>query len=654
MSRENTDKKKSLLKCITLNILFLVLYVFLFHFQYETNDDMAMAIISYSGDEHLVFINVLIGRFLIFLNRISSQVTWYPLLMVICLFISFCMIIYCLFDRLRDELAMFFSCLILIFFGYHTYCSLQFTEVAGVLCMAGTFMVINNTMNGKKWYASIGPLFLITLGSCYRKDMFFLMLASSSVYLLSCALRNIKDKFFFIRGMSMLTVLFMLVIGCDYVNNNAYSDEEWRYYVEFNKYRSILLDNGIPEYIDNKRTYDELGIDEEDLLYYAGWDFADPELFNLESAKKIVSLKGKLEKSIDAHNIICFFREICKGFLDYEWITLYLFSLILCYITTRKNRYLLLLQIIIFLCINAYFYFGINRYLMSRVDICIILCLTITNFLLLEEENDMVEAINMKCHIPLVAIILTIMFLMKISTQQPIILQPEKMVYEQIASDKKHLYLRTTLGSVCYDKNSIWVRPKTESDNVYLLGGWRTYTPTTLEVLKKYHVENPFRELVDESYIYIEGENRIHDTLSYIKRHYNKDAYCVLVKDVGGIKIYRVLSREIALTNAEEPPETLNSEIIVEKLNDVIVVESESYIDETNSYLGEMYAKVQIGNEEIIQCMVQKENFEYPEDDSRRYDMYSLEIKENVDLVDGIVLFYKYDDRCYKVYEYKQ
>lgn len=646
-------KEKSLyIISLLLNIIFLLIFLLFFNFQYETNDDIAMSIISYNGDEHLVFINVIIGKILLILNNVSSVIPWYPILMVICLFTAYFMITNCILEMISKKFAIFVICLILSFFGYYTYCTLQFTEVAGVLSVAGIFSIINNVGFGKKWYKNIIPIIICVLGSCYRKDMFLLVLATSCVYLLATMIENFKKKAFYIQGISILIVLFLFLGITNKVNDNAYSSEDWKYYVDFNYNRSVLLDNGMPSYDDNKVAYDKLGIKEDDLTYYSGWDFADPDLFNLKTTSEIISMKPSLEKTINVKNAILFIKEITVGLLNYEWIGIYLLSFILCLCYCGRKSYLLLIQILIAICINAYFYFRINRYLMSRVDICIVLCFTLTNFLLL--SNSFIGNKNekeLKRVIFLPSVILIIYLVGKISIQQPIILEKENKVYQQIAEDETHLYLRTTTGTVTDEKNTIWVRPQIESDNVYLLGGWRTYTPTTLEILENYHVKNPFKEVTDSDNIYIEGENRIDDTVSYIKRHYNPKAKSVLVKDFGAMKIYKIISKNIVIDEIEEKPDNIVEKQMVEKEDQGIFIECEAYLKNRNSYLGEMYAVVQTNDGEITECLVQKENENYEQDDYRRYDTYYLHINYDIQKITDIKLYYKYENIFYEVSE---
>ena len=91
-----------------------------------------------------------------------------------------------------------------------------------------------------------------------------------------------------------------------YVGNIIYctQNKEIREYVEFNKYRAELTDYGWPEYEKNVDTYSELGITSDDLNMYHSWNFADPDVINTETVKKLVAVKEPLSKKDAISNFI--------------------------------------------------------------------------------------------------------------------------------------------------------------------------------------------------------------------------------------------------------------------------------------------------------------------------------------------------------------
>ena len=51
------------------------------------------------------------------------------------------------------------------------------------------------------------------------------------------------------------------------------------------------MDHGFPDYEENQEVYKQLGMQKEDVQYYSNWNFADPQIFNVESISKLVALQ---------------------------------------------------------------------------------------------------------------------------------------------------------------------------------------------------------------------------------------------------------------------------------------------------------------------------------------------------------------------------
>ena len=93
------ENRKSLIVSLLYNVCFLSIILLCFQIRYETNDDLSMATIANMGEEHLIYINIVIGYLLKFLWNISAIITWCQLLEL--------MIIY--FDNLYIENLLFCS-----------------------------------------------------------------------------------------------------------------------------------------------------------------------------------------------------------------------------------------------------------------------------------------------------------------------------------------------------------------------------------------------------------------------------------------------------------------------------------------------------------------------------------------------------------------
>lgn len=116
----------------------------------------------------------------------------------------------------------------------------------------------------------------------------------------------------------------------------------------------------------------------------------------------------------------------------------------------------------------------------------------------------------------------------------------ERDTIERVSSDKDHLYL-TKVGTLRFSAayGVTDPMPYKIADNIFPLGGWGSATPAYTSVLKKYGVNNPFRDMIGNERIYL-VDDRIDDTLAYLRKWYKADAEAELVNTINGQNIYRI------------------------------------------------------------------------------------------------------------------
>ena len=95
------ENRKSLIVSLLYNVCFLSIILLCFQIRYETNDDLSMATIANMGEEHLIYINIVIGYLLKFLWNISAVIPWYPLLEVVSIFFANVFIEYVLLRNIK-------------------------------------------------------------------------------------------------------------------------------------------------------------------------------------------------------------------------------------------------------------------------------------------------------------------------------------------------------------------------------------------------------------------------------------------------------------------------------------------------------------------------------------------------------------------------
>ena len=112
-----------------------------------------------------------------------------------------------------------------------------------------------------------------------------------------------------------------------------------------------------------------------------------------------------------------------------------------------------------------------------------------------------------------------------------------------LLSDTEHIYLAKldTVNDTLYPPFT--PAPAGYWDRIVLLGGWDCNHPAIMDILSRYGISNPYRDLVGNEHAYIIEDN-IDLTLAHIHEFYDADASAELVQPLSsltGLQIYRIL-----------------------------------------------------------------------------------------------------------------
>ncbi|HBK82495.1 MAG TPA: hypothetical protein DDZ41_02685, partial [Flavobacterium sp.] len=175
VSMQKTNKMSSAVKVLlSLMFLYIVVYAFLTPC-FDSGDDFVMQSIAsgtYTGtpDEHLVFINVILGFFLKFLYTNTQFINWYIVVLVGLQFIS----LYVIFLYLKLKNVNFFIVVTSLFIAIYFIQNIQFTTISGLLCLAG-MLVLNASLNHCNIKFLIVSFFFLFLSSLLRLEMALLV-----------------------------------------------------------------------------------------------------------------------------------------------------------------------------------------------------------------------------------------------------------------------------------------------------------------------------------------------------------------------------------------------------------------------------------------------------------------------------------------------
>lgn len=539
---------------VALNILVFVFYMLIFYPVYETNDDGGLlALVSgIKGvhDPHMVYINTVLGHFFAFLYGLNQSVPWYALMQYILLFCSFTAITYVLLNRLEPAASVWLVMSFLLFFAYEGYIKIQYTKSAGIITAGGLTLLFYVFFQQKRRIVPYILGFILALtGSMYRISQFLCELGlftGVGIYFLVC-LKTIapdKERKQLLKCIGSFLILLLVAAGFWAVDKSAYQTEEWDYYLDYNSARVELLDYGFPNYSENKDAYLELGLDASAYKLFKGWTHSDSEKITVDVMQGLIGLKTP--KAFDVSLMKGFLKSMVKGLFKKPVFWCFLLVLGFWMICGKHSAgtFCTLIYEGTFIGGLYLFLYYRGRYLLNRVDVGIWLAAVIVVFWMFDRIKPIFGG---AAGIFLLSFVLLLTQYKwhdnwRISKEADAVKSKLAMreVIETIDADDSHLYL-TKNGTISFFKaygifDSV---PFGIGDNLYSLGGWTAQTPTYMGVLERYHVTNPFRDMIGNDSVYL-VDNNIDLTMEYIHTWYDADAVAVQVDTIGKFKIYQI------------------------------------------------------------------------------------------------------------------
>ena len=648
---------------LEINLVFLFFILLFCKVVFETNDDSGMASIAYGAatdrySMHLIFINCFIGAVLKILLSIMPFIPWYTVVMYLVLFISYSTISYCMMKK-NFKWGAFLHFVIIIFFGYYTYTSLQFTEAAAVSTIAGIMLMFQTVYDvevkkGKFFLAML----LLLFGAAYRFEMFcavFIVMSGYGLYQ-AAVYYHLDKKKLAIRSLAFFCFSILLCFGIEFIDRYEYARNSlYKEYTVFNTYRAELMDHGFPDYEEHQEVYEELGISEEDLQLYASWDFADPDVFKTEALAALVEVKNEEKETVGFEFLSEFFEWFPKEFLRYRWISAYLFICFLSIIWNYKNIKWIFAELLLIGCLQFYFFYS-ERYLQGRVDIGLFLAASVVvSGVMLDRISE-----RIKVGLAVFSIVLVLVPIWyqdnKFDENNVNIKEKAEQFSTVVSEDKEKLYLCSVPSAGTYaNAYGVWdIVPCGFQSNISPLGGWGTNAPFSQYVLNVYQVGNPFRDVVDNPNIYLIDNYHINEIVAYIQRHYNENAYARLVKQVDGASIYHIVTGEVQLEGLERAlvPDGIKKKIKVVIQDKQLLVDGYAYIKGSSSYQGNAYVLLEDsdGNQVRYQ-MLQQENEKQSQDTDGKYSKYIFADVLEEQKSYNIKVFYEHSGSLYCIGE---
>lgn len=506
---------------------------------FENNDDNSMARMAYgmSGEyeTHLVFINVFVGQCLKAFLTVFPNVPWYTVFQLGLVLSSFFVITYLILRRFGVLKGLLPTLLLIAFFGPQFILMMQFSKTAGISALAGVLLLFDALEPcGKKniWKYILGAVLTIA-GSMYRFNVFGMILIPMlgiGLFMLWEPLKQKNWKKVLRICMPFVIVFSICLLFRGYDTWSYQQDPDWVAYKEFNSLRAQLVDYGFPDYAANQELYESLNISESDLAVFKSWNFADPEVFTVDTMRKLVEAKG--ERGFSRWRCI----NTVNNFFKYRYSIAIIIALVVCVLTCKgKKSFFLFYTLAALVFVQVYLY-SRGRCGVSRVDVsmacCVFVILVIYAWGEFQFKAKWMSGI-LACCIFMFPILHC--YLTPKTEEEPV------HFYELLASDQDKLYIRTVATSIPRIPEPLETYPVGYLSNSSGLGGWSTYTKVYLTKWRNYGVTNPYRDLVDNPNLYLVSTGSPDRYIQYIRDHYAPQAEAYLVKlTEDGYPIYRV------------------------------------------------------------------------------------------------------------------
>ena len=560
----NESRLLRLIAAVLLNALVLSFIVLIVNVGYESNDDLTLAAFvdgqMSNPDAHIPYINYVFALLLKFVYDVFGRgVAWFAVGQYKFLLLSFSAVTFVLFERLRFWQGALISVIMLLFFGVDVYTIISYTKTAAVCAVGGMLLLIHamERLRGPWCIGTAGfGILLCAVGFMLRPMEFLPCFGIMAVLclrwfygLLFIDKAGVGTKiFYFVRFALPFVLVVVLCAGLYAFDEAAWSKEPWNYYHDYDAVRVAYSDYGRPEYHEMPESYDALGLSETSVrLLYEG-NYFDTEVFDAELMASISAARDEAFPPPSIGECLGIFLDQClMGFFRnlHVYGFLLVIALWLCAGEHKLRDWLTLAGICGLFALMYFYLIYRGRYLIDRVDVGLFFALAACLAYMIKPEKLQRE--KTLAAFLLILAIGTSYYLNRDAYRSAgeYIDRDARAVVETLLRDDEHVYL-AKLDTV---SDRIYTTPFEKSlpgywDKIVILGGFDPNHPVIMANLRRYGVENPYRDIVNNNKVYIIEDN-IELTLSHIHEFYDSEAKAELVEPLStdtGLSIYRIYS----------------------------------------------------------------------------------------------------------------
>lgn len=562
-----TKNKQNLIKSLVINVVILAAALILTDMAYETNDDFAITSRIAAGYPYVGFVNYYLCKVLIAVQKVIPSINWYVILLIAASFAAFTCILYTIFSAGMSRIIKIASSLMVVFYSFDHYSTVQFTKTAALVMTAGMLMLVDCVTEKKKAPGYLISLILIYLGACIRVDALLGAAGFAGVYgivwLILNRKRLIEDGYFTVRRILLYVVLVVMVCGAygldQYSCRINVSTDELRYAEDYSVYRSNIVDFPTYEYYeDNVEAYDAIGISENDIYLIDHWYFDYEGAASMENLRNIDSIKRHNDSKLTIlkKSIKKCLRETYSGIRDLSFTgihIIYICVLALWLLLALRPKHWPFVIGTGFMALALYF----AVYYMQRpayralyvADIGAAVWLLYYLMKNTEEESNKTRKGAMA--VMGVAVIL-ITSMLTVPAYRGAESKASKAAGRVMSEEMQDYFVENSGNFYVWSTRekkpariyaTPWRSPDEKDSNVTGTGGWGVLSPYMLDRLSEYGIYNPIKDLIDNDNAYYIGNKNIKRLEEYYNKWYGDagtTVYMEEVDEVDGNKIWSV------------------------------------------------------------------------------------------------------------------
>ena len=552
---------------------------------FETSDDATIIRMvdgsRGSTDPHLIYQNVILGCFYILLYKLPLRLPWYSLVQILMILISMGVLAWCTVLLLGRKKGIIMAFMTDLFLGYECIVQIQYTKTAGLAACAGMLLILccgwfmDRTDRRRKAFLYGSGICLIAYGSMLRFAQAAVCVALMTGGVLYLLLRlaleesmnsghrrqGIRHRNRILKLAAVFLAALVIVLLCFGIDSISYRYGRLSGFKRFDAARIELLDHGMPSYNENAEELKAMGIRRSAYRLLKGWTFADPDVFTAEVLEQIGSLKEPVDY-LNRDQIRGFVSEVPAGMLGRRFFYFFLAAVLIWLFAGRHDWKDLLCALYSAAAFAAMYYYLYchGRYLVNRVDVPMLLSLGMTFLFLTGVSNP--PGMLQERHFSKGDLLTgTCAFAMILIVMLSPALRPDlqlrggeragmfrtyaersRQLLRHASDDPAHLYLAKLYTiSDDYAFGVFDTAPVNCLANILWLGGWSYRSGCYLDIMERYGITNPMRDMIDAENVLL-VDHQVDRTLKYLRSYYHPDADAREVSAIGDFPVYRVIT----------------------------------------------------------------------------------------------------------------